>query len=295
MPPIRLLAEGKAALSISEELKVNSRVLVTPHTSISIPNVATISVVPIIPPVPNAGPWLIVILLVTAVILYVMPSAAYGGVGPHVLVLALCAASLIGLAVWRFRPRDPHWRLLIGCSDGSLTYFTAPQRETLDKVRQLLTDKIDKGGVSPAYNINFVSGDINVVEQGASVGAIVQSSSDQVATANGRIGSPDVGSPHGVQIGNGHHAAGDTHTGIDYSAVLPQILKLKAHYQRDPQYAYIIERLNQLEQLMRMGTPDEQSKGRMRELLSDLAHIFNAIPAAMGVFRQVGRLAGLPV
>ncbi len=293
MAELKGIEEGNATQTIAESLKVEERVLVTPHTSISIPNIATLSVVPIIQKRPAV--WAPIAIVSTAAVLaysYARTSATRyqegTDFGPYVL---LAAAVVIGALLIRFFA-DPgrEWRLLIGTSDGGLNYFTAPERATLEKVRDLLTEKINNRDEAATYNINFQSGDIQIIQAGASVGAAVNGSGNQVATGNGRVGTTEITHSQGVQIGRGNQANGAVYR-VDYSASLPTV-ELWAEHFRKSQHQEIADRLTELERLMRSGTPTPQSKGRVRELTTQLTQLLSSASDAVNLFGAVARAAG---
>ena len=71
----------------------------------------------------------------------------------------------------------------------------------------------------------------------------------------------------GPQLGNGHYANGhDIH--VDYSPVLPQIVDMLRFYVKRQDTQDIAERLNELEYLMRSGTPTAASRSRLNQLVA---------------------------
>lgn len=293
MPELKAIVEGNATQTIAESLKVEARVLITPHTSISIPNIATLSVIPIVQKKPSVTLPIALVVIIASYI-YFQVGSPYGyqqSTDPRTVVMLIASLIIAGLLTYYFRHPGEQWRLLIGTSDGGLNYFTAPKRATLEQVRDLLTEKINNRDEAAVYNINFESGDIQIVQPGASVGTLVSGTGNQVASGNGRVGTTEVIQSQGVQIGRGHQANGAVYK-VDYSANLPTI-ELWAEHFRNTEHREIADKLAELERLMRSGTPSDQSKGRVRELTSQLSQLLSSASDAVNLFAAVARAAGL--
>jgi hypothetical protein len=200
--------------------------------------------------------------------------------------------------VARFFTRTEKPALFISSSDGHTSLFTG-QRQTLEEVRRLLSDKINADDETAVYRVNFEKGAIQAVsvDHADSIGAIVAGSGNHVlaGTANARIGTADtfmqaIKSP-GAQLGNGHYASGNSYH-VDYAQLLPQIVEMQRFYAQRQDTQDIAERLGELERLMRSGTPTANSRSRLSQLLGDLSSILGAYPGVVQVFQQVARLAG---
>jgi len=303
---VRAIAEGAASLTISEQLKVDENVMVTPHVSINIANIATISVVPIRKP-PRIFRLLIILLglsvgqfLFGFVIDYLISNTAGMPTFSAILNWIAAIAALV-FSVWIFwnEWRRREWRLLIGASDGSRNYFTSPDRATLTKVRDVLTDKMNRHDTKATYNINFQTGTIENLNIGKveQIGAVVAGNGNTVnaATGSGRVGTTETtmtatNSP-GAQIGSGHTATGNTYM-VDYASVLPEVVRIQQHYDRDPRTQDLARRLAELEFLMRSGTPTQDGKDRLRSIVGDVTSALQAYPAMVQFFQHISRLAG---
>ena len=298
-------------------LTIDKRVLTTPSRTISIRNIATVSVGTHVEP--RAA-----ILLILAIILAIMSLGAFNAssafnTGPNSagLVLALLAA---GLAISYFRPEDKTHYLLISTSDGVLSRFTGPKREILDEVRDLLTQKINGGDEASTFNINFENGTIENLSV-ASAGTVsaathVSGTGHTVATngatavaghhntvqtangANGRVATTETShsanrSP-GAQMGHGHAQNGASHShqeiAVDFSHYLPAIVDMHRFYARQPNAEHLEQRLHELELLMRAGAAGGHQKSRIRELSGELSHILQAYPAVTQIFQHIAGL-----
>ena len=325
------LNERGAPTEVFGELTIERRVLLTPRRTIAIPNIATISVTTLAPePVPLL--WGFGATCIVGGFGMLIAAGANGG--PPAVGLLAVLLFLAGVAVFaqigRTATESKTHVLGVATSDGTRTLFSSPSRETLDKVRRILSDKINAHDETSTYTINFANGTIeslNVASVGSlQAGAIVQGEHNQViaGSAQARIGTADtthntsyhtthnathnathtathntahittVSHSPAAQVGTGHVQHG-THVElvhIDYSSALPQIEGMLRHYAHRPDARPIEERLTELEQLMRAGTPTPHQKSRLRDLVVDISTILQASPQWVEFFRSIARMAG---
>jgi hypothetical protein len=261
------------------QLTIERRVLITPKSTISIPSIAVISSGTM--SVPRKAIWnLAVVLLAAGLVALVAginlksnPAMALGGLG-----------MLCGLILARFFAKTEMPCLSITSTDGHKHQFTG-QRRTLEEVRRILSDKINAGDESAVYRVSFEKGIIQPVSSGSPVTA---------DAANARFGALDTympaTNPPGPQLGDGYYAGGASH--VDYSQVLPQIVDMQRFYAQRQDTQDIAERLNELEYLMRSGTPTAGSRSRLNHLVGELSSILGAYPGVVQIFYQAARLAG---
>jgi hypothetical protein len=292
---VKAVAEGAAALTISDTLKVESNVLVTPQTTINISNIATLAVIPIVKPPTPIWPVIVGIIVTAYVVSSALPASdpysrsdGPGALRAVIAVLALLAIVVVVARKFKLQA-ELDWRLLIGASDGSRTYFTSSNKAHLDRVRDLLTEKINKNDTAATYNINVATGDIQVVHTGAHVGAMVAGSGNQVATGNGRVGTTDVVNSPGAMVGDGNTATGNSYH-VDYSRHLPVVSDWGRHFAQQG-HQDLARRLAELEGLMKSGTPTPQSKGRVRDLARELTSLLGGAADIAQFFGAIVRLA----
>jgi len=246
-------------------------------------------------------PFIVGILIVASILSWLSQPSPYTNRPDFSIAIWLVAIAAIIYVVyeWFLEQRELDWRLLIGSSDGSRNYFTSPNRMTLLKVRDVLTDKMNGRDTNAVYNINFQTGTIENVSIGKveQIGAVVTGSGNTVnaATGSGRVGTSETtmtatNSP-GAQIGSGHTATGNTYM-VDYASVLPEVVRIQQHYDRDPRTQDLARRLAELEFLMRSGTPTQNGKDRLRSIVGDVTSALQAYPAMVQFFQHIGRLAG---
>lgn len=277
-------------------LTIERRVLLMKNETISIPSIASIVV----------REWTEVNTpsLLLAIIGAGFASMIFGSlIVPQARTLDGVTLSIIivfGLflgLVWAIREfmtqRTVFRRLVVFTNDGRATYFSAPDVRVLEKVRRVLSDKINAHDEAATYNINLEKGIIESLNVGMvdSIGAVVTGDSNQVVVGQGRIGTTEVTNSTGVQIGQGNTWQGDAVNMVDYSRFIPTITEWSGYYgglgHRD-----IAAKLDQLEQLMRAGSPTPAEKGTVRDLVTDLGKIIGGTGEVAHFFSMIARAAG---
>jgi hypothetical protein len=274
------------------QLTIERRVLITPRTTISIPSIAIISSGTM--SVPRKAIWnLALLLLAVGAIVLVVGISLQSSLG-----MALGGAGLlIGVILARFFARTDMPCLSIVSTDGHKHQFTG-QRRTLEEVRRILSDKINAGDESAVYRVSFEKGIIQPINVGPAdpVSAMLAGTVNPLPPAppDARGGPVDpympTTNPPGPHFGNGHNAGGIPH--VDYSHVLPQIVDMQRFYAQRQDTQDIAERLNELEYLMRSGTPTAGSRSRLNHIVGELSSILGAYPGVVQIFYQAARLAG---
>lgn len=213
---------------------------------------------------------------------------------PAGAIALLIALSLFAYSLTR---HDDSPYLLIASNDGTRTLFASPNREMLDKVLHLLSDKIDADDETATFAIDFQQVTIEALDVGEDellgLAGVPQLPSAQVVAAQSSGARPATSTGAdfarhlpGTVAGTVGRAAGDT----DFSAVLPQIEHLHRFYAQNPTTKDIAERLAELEALMHAGANTPQARARARELAADLSRILRAYPSMVQLF---GHVAGL--
>ncbi len=309
--------EGAAATQTFGALTIDKRVLRTPSRTISIRNIATISIGTDVQPRSAIWGVLAVLAALVAIAAFSM-SNPYSQSPQAVGVIAAIVA--IVFVVFHLQPQDKTHYLLISTSDGVLSRITGPRRETLDEVRDILTQKINADDETSTFTINFENGTIenlNVGEAGsihhathvsgtghtvaANGATAVSGQANTVQTANGgngRVATADTvanRSP-GAQLGNGHQQNGTAHVNseqyVDFSQFLPAVVEMHRFYARQPNAEHLEQRLHELELLMRAGAPGGHQKSRVRELTGEVSQILQAYPSAVQIFQNIAGLMG---
>jgi hypothetical protein len=317
-----LATESAATTQTFGVLEIGKRVLITPSRTMSIRNIATVSVGTHV--TPRSVLQLIAGVILALMAVYILASgiSSFGprdSVNPAVILGILS----LGFLVLYFRPDDKTHYLLVSTSDGVLSRFTGPDRAVLEEVRHILTEKINADDQSSTFNINFETGTIenfnvkhaeqvtqstHVTGSGHTVAGngatAVSGTGNTVTTANGgngRIATADTAysasrSP-GAQQGNGHKQNGAAHgfseIHIDFAQHLPHIVDMHRFYAGQPNAQHLEQRLHELELLMRSGAASPRQKSRIRELSGDLAQILQAYPPVVQLFQQIAGLAGV--
>lgn len=299
--------ESAAATQTFAALTIDERVVVTQSRTIALSNIATVSVGPHIQP-RSLLPLILAIVFATSGSGLLMTGdfeTVQAKTGGALLILALIMAGLY------FRPQDKNHYLLISTNDGVLSRFTGPRREMLDEVRGLLTRKINAGGDTSTFTIDFQNGTIESSNVGggaqsthafgtshtaAANGATAFSGPDNtVQTANGANGRVSTAnhSP-AATLGNAPQQNGASHVNseqyVDFSHFLPAVVEMHRFYARQPNAEHLEQRLHELELLMRAGAPGAHQKARLRELAGEVSQILQAYPSAVQIFQNIGAL-----
>ena len=275
------------------QLTIERRVLITPRSTVSISSIAIISSGTM--SVPRKGIWNLALVLLAVG----LAALAVGFGLKNDLTMALGGIGMLcGLILARFFAKTEMPCLSIVSTDGHRHQFTG-QRRTLEEVRRILSDKINAGDESAVYRVSFEKGIIQPINVGPvdSVGAMLAGAGSSPVPA----GPPDTRggpvdpympttNPPGPQLRDGHYGGGAPH--VDYSQVLPQIVDMQRFYAQRQDTQDIAERLNELEYLMRSGTPTAGSRSRLNHLVGELSSILGAYPGVVQIFHQAARLAG---
>jgi hypothetical protein len=277
------------------QVMIERRVLLTPKSTISIPNIAVISTGTVGTPRRLVGGVALVLLAAGLAALLAGFSLKAN------LVVALGGiAMLIGLVALPFA-RGETACLSITSNNGDTARFIG-QRKTLEEVRRLLSDKINAGDDDAVYRVNFEKGIIQPIGgQAESIGALLAGSGGAPPPVgyNARHGGPALDAfastsapPPGLQLGNVAFPAAGASIHVDYAQILPQIVDMQRFYAQRADTQDIAERLNEMEYLMRSGTPTPGSRSRINQLAGELGSILGAYPGVVQIFHQAARLAG---
>ncbi|MDX2258820.1 MAG: DUF6232 family protein [Hyphomicrobiaceae bacterium] len=206
----------------------------------------------------------------------------------------------------------PKYALVIGTSDGSRSLFESRTLPILHEVKDYLTEKInanDERRGRPFYidnsrqetNIDkYVAGDDHSIAVHGDRNQIAAHSPGARLSAreiDNRVdNSMRVENSPGAQVGYGHVAQGNrttTLTRVDYSQVIADVVTLRDYYAEDPGAKAIAARLDELERLMREGTPSPASKIRARDIAVDLSTIMASTPQWAQFFSHIARMIGM--
>jgi hypothetical protein len=270
------------------QLTIERRVLITPKSTINIASIAVISSGTTSVPNRPVRNLAMVLLAAGAVALaFGIAQSAHG-------VIALGgAATLFGLILARFFAKTDKPCLSITSTDGHKHQFTG-QRRTLEEVRRILSDKINALDESTIYRVSFEKGIIQSVNapHTEAIGAMLGGASQAMVDTRGAALDTHMpaASPTGPSFGRSDPGGRPSH--IDYSQVLPQIVDMQRFYAQRQDTQDIAERLNELEYLMRSGTPTPVSRSRLNHLLGELSSILGAYPDVVQIFHRAARLAG---
>jgi hypothetical protein len=318
------IRESAAATKTFGSLRIDRRVLSTPTRTIAIANIATVSTGTHVAHRPTAIYWLLTLLFVLMALGSMRPDFTWGPLAPTgaTVLLGFLAVVFAGLAL---RPDDKTHYLLISSTDGVLSRFSAPDRSILEEVRNILSDKINRGDETMMFNVNFDRGHIETLggagqpaslpppaapdhgpqqHPGSSARPNNSGGPDRMSQTAGnrpRQNSAENTGPPPRQHArtqptspamNGAAAAvsPSTENFVDYSGVLPAIVEMHRFYARQSGTQHLEQRLSELELLMRAGTPTVSQKTRLRELSGEMSQILGAYPQAVELFDHINGL-----
>lgn len=307
------IGERGAPTEVFGTLAIDRRVLITSARTICLSNVAAISIGTF--PVQTSPAGLIgaIVCALAAGGAWYALGTFFGGVAIAAAFVVLVLAAIGLLAKWFLTPRVTARFLIITSNDGTRSLFAAHAPELLEKVRRILTDKINGQDDDATFTINFDKGTIDPPPPGDAVKAEqpAHGAGHPAAPASGRGDSHDQshGQPHPTHRDSGYEAhasptgalaagghgtsAGPSQsTHVDYSSVLGQIEQMQRFYAQQPQARHVEERLSELELLMRSGTPTAEGRARVRQLAADLGTILQSYPAMVQFFQGIIHLVG---
>lgn len=268
--------DGSAQRRFSE-LHVHARVLDTGDRTISIDQIATVSVENRRYRLWRWLAWGLAATLAAVAVGQIVSALLLLSFGAWVVVARMLPAlppalGAVVLIVAARRLRDSMF-LQIGTSDGNRTVFHSQDRDQLLQVKTFLLHKINERDIAATYQFHF--GDD--IADGRTVDG---------PSMDGAGNQPIAGVRNARPHGNAGHVAH-----VDYGAVLPQVGQMREFYARQPNMQHLESRLAELEMLMRSGTPSMQGRGRIRELSTDLSNILHAYPSMVQFFHHVAQLA----
>lgn len=258
--------------------------LITENITISFPNISRLTFdwakfAAKTEPHPNASRWRLAAGAAALILFVLYPHPVTAGLGILVFALGLKKASAIPHKV--LLPGYTRYKIQIHTNDGATYQFSSLNEQAIKSVRRIITDKMNGQDEAAVYNINFEQGVIQNmgINNVGSVGAIVSGQGNQVmaATDNARVNTSET-------ITN--------ITRIDYSEALPTIAQWRAHFESQNQRD-VAARFDELERLLKAGTPTQKDRYRLRDLLQDLGAMFSASTQAIQLFDLIRKLAGI--
>lgn len=190
--------------------------------------------------------------------------------------------------------------LIIGTNDGQKTFF-AGEPNMLERVRVALAEKINNKDEAATYHIDFSSGKI----ENLNAASVVQGDGNVVAAGDGaevgttRTNYAATNSP-GAIVGAANtvvdHSVKDSPvevTTINYGSKNIELVgQWRAYLKQTLGNERIEERLQSLEEHMRSGTPSDQERSSLRNLVGELSVLVQGYPAFATLMQHIGRLAG---
>lgn len=281
-------AAGAQQIEPNSRLSIRERIVETGDWTISIPSIATVSVI-----APRQTVYRGFLLTLAAF-------SACAGLANYVLAffsptLPALIASLAVTAICALlsvRTKSVY-QLAFTSSDGSRCTVSSKDQKQLNEIRAFLAEKINRQDCR-ACRVFHLNGSGEAEPGSLAVSDALRAISEHSEAAPVPVhGGPILSEPVALVpvpeqlMPRPQEASG---SGVDYSSVLAQITDLHRFYERHPQATHIRERLSEMELLMRSGTQSMGQQQRVRELALDLSNIMSAYPHMTQLFGHITQL-----
>jgi Family of unknown function (DUF6232) len=274
------------------QIAVRERVLDTGERTIVIDNIATITLSNYDRRRTRILLWIIAAALALTALALLTQAAAL----ETTIILLVAAAVLAVLAV---RAKDVT-TLSIATNDGAQSVLTSPDGEFLEQIKIALTEKINSkdkktGGtyvVDDSHQTTRPDQRQTRPERPAAPNLRPQGERTSTQSTGPLDAEHKPGSPMDVAPTGSYPATKSTPapSHIDYSSVLPNIEQWQRYAAQNKGWEHVAEKLQELETLLRSGTPTTELKEKARNLATELGGLLHAYPAATQLLQAVIRL-----
>lgn len=281
-------AAGAQQIEPNNRLSIRERIVETGDWTISIPSIATVSV---IAPRQTAYRGLLLTLAAASAVAglsnYVM---AFFAPTLPALIASLAVTAICALLSVRTMGV---YQLAFTSSDGSRCTVSSKDQKQLNEIRAFLAEKINRQDCR-ACRVFHLNGSGEAEPGSLTATDALRAITERTDTAPATVQPmPFLAEPVALVplpetfVSRPQESAGN---GVDYSSVLAQITDLHRFYERHPQATHIRERLSEMELLMRSGTQSAGQQQRVRELALDLSNIMSAYPHMTQLFGHITQL-----
>ncbi len=273
-------ASGDSKNQTFDFMSVKQNIIDMGYRSIAIANIASITV---IRKSSTAGKRA---LFIVALISFAL---AYGSLpGSRALIFAILGCLFLLAIV--FIPKK--WFLTISTCDGALSLFYSGDVNFLLGVKKALDEKIDKPQSDAGFTVNFNEGSvkgitIEKVDEIREMWAetMVSQSPGAMVAAN----SPNAQVGLGANIAN---TVTDSFTAtaisfVDYERFIPGVEQFRNYLAEKRPNPAVEAKLDEMLELMRQGTGDDQQKGRLRDLALELTQYVQAYQPLRDLFTGI--------
>lgn len=278
---LRNMAQTSGGDEKFEYLTVRDQIIDMGDRSISIPNIASITVFQ------RKASWVVKGLLAIIALYF-----GYSGfTSLSVIMLAApqfaLAVACLALLAWLFRSK---WFLAISTSDGILSLFPSKDVAFLRRVKAALDEKINGASTQSTFTFNFVNDAVENVSIDR-VNTIHELQAESVISESPGAMMP-TNSP-GAQIGLGATVTStlaNTATAItfvDYERFIPGVEQFRNYLAEKRPNPAIEAKLDEMLELMRQGTGEDEQKVRLRDLAAELSQYVQAYQPLRDLFGSV--------
>ncbi|MDZ4790659.1 MAG: DUF6232 family protein [Hyphomicrobiales bacterium] len=280
-------ASGDSKTQTYDFMSVKHNVIDMGYRSIAIANIASITVIRKSSAVVKRA--LIVAALASFVAAYIGLPGFYIGL-PGFSAPIFGVLGLILFAATFFIPK--RWFLTISTCDGGLSMFYSGDANLLLGVKKALDEKIDEPQSDSGFTVNFNEGSvkgitIEKVEEIKELRAdmMVSESPGAMVAAN----SPNAQVGLGANITNTitETVTNTTISFVDYERFIPGVEQFRNYLAEKRSNPAIEAKLDEMLELMRQGTGDDQQKGRLRDLALELTQYVQAYQPLRDLFTGI--------
>jgi hypothetical protein len=265
---------GKQSDEEFSRLTIKDNIIDTGSRSISIRNISTVGVSKIFPYRKVA----VVVLIVGAAILFSALSNRDQG-----LLLFLGIILMFGaLGIYSINRTF----LVISTNDGSSSRFYNENFDFMKRVKTAIDDRINNPNETSQFTVNFNKGSIEQMSV-ENMGGIAGMTAETVVS--GSPGAQVASHSPGAQVGDGNTMEIKT-TYVDYSHYLPSVEKIREAVPSRRPDLNIEDKLDELIDLMKLGSPTNEDKSRVEQLALNLAQILQAYPPMVRLFNDIAAL-----
>ncbi|MBC8051238.1 MAG: hypothetical protein H7X92_13995 [Chitinophagales bacterium] len=261
-------------------LTVRDQIIDMGDRSISIPNIASITVFQ------RKASWLLKGFL--AIVALYFAYSGFTSLGSIILAVPqfVLAAGSIALLVWLFRSK---WFLSISTSDGILSLFPSQDVTFLRGVKAALDEKINGTSTQSTFTFNFTKDPVEKmnIARGDTIHEL-QAESDisepppMVATV-----LPSAPTLPGSAVSETLVANTAAITFVDYERFIPGVEQFRNYLAEKRPNPVMEAKLDEMLELMRQGTGEEEQKVRLRDLAGELTQYVQAYQPLRDLFSSI--------
>lgn len=267
---------GKRSDEQFDYLTVKDNVIDTGLRSISIKNISTVGITKVYPYQRFAF-----IVALISVGFFVAGSTANNANVLHVFALFALLASF-GLYA------SNETFLVLSTNDGSSSLFFNKDMNFLKRVKQSIDERINDPESASQFTVNFNKGSIEQMSVD-NMGGVTNMSAETVVSDS--PGANVASHSAGAQVGIGNTM--EVYSSfVDYQDYLPKMEEIRALAPQRRPDLNIEDKLDELIELMKNGSPTKEERRRVLDLTANLSQILQSYPTLVRLFDDLAAFVG---